>query len=327
MDPYLGQPNYMGAMSTGLSARLAYLNRKRGGGVRVSGSGSGSGSGNSMADKSAAGAPFSPERRAEYRNMMQEEEARRVAIEQAETGVAKTEADIAETKKRTEQIGFIPEVGAEGKRLSNKMLKAKIKKSETDQMTTVLGDIKKWIPMATQDTISDLFDRAAETGVVSRSMFPSEEKISGMAPVEYKEMISHYDLSGDLSKNIKAAEKARAKETVDIKKAKNSARKEYMRIQGVIDRAENTGGFSDEVIAMLPKRVQVRYANADRSEYAELLKEYAQQLKDEHGFDVTPRKSKPPVTEAPQGAIDYLKKNPGSIDYFEKTYGYKPEGY
>lgn len=87
--PYLQQPNYLGAMQTGLGNRLAYdkFNQpKSRGGIRVS---SGSGS-----QSTSAGPIGSPEERAARRKNALAEEAAVQAVEQSKQ---KTEAEMQET--------------------------------------------------------------------------------------------------------------------------------------------------------------------------------------------------------------------------------------
>ena len=228
------------------------------------------------------------------------EDAIAIAQEQAEANVQKTKAEA-----RSLNSSSAPSITEEQPE-KNKMAKEKHKSAMLDALAnrtkTVMGNLGKWMPQVTQENYRDLYNFGRETlGDNVGSFMPDPDKIEGMSPVEWK--VAHSKLSSALESPSDKKAKAAAIKGVEIEKKqmakdKTAARKEYIRIQGVLDKVRNTGGFDPEIFAMLSSDTQAKLRDADREEYTGLLEEYSQQLMDEYGFKFKTKKDdKPPPGE------------------------------
>lgn len=171
-----------------------------------------------------------------------------------------------------------------------------------NRTTKVMGTIGGWMPQVDQQNYRDLYEYGRETlGDNVGAFMPEPDKIEGMSPVEWK--VAHSKLSGALEKpDVKKARVAAAKELMaereNAAKDEKAAKKEYVRIQGVLDRVKNTGALDAATFAMLPEDMQEKLKNSDRENYIGVLERYAQELQEEYGGqdDIVER---------------YMKKYPG----------------
>jgi len=229
--------------------------------------------------------------------------AKKAAIKTAQ---AQAEANVMATKARARELeasGDERRAASEERRAAskkqrgalpdkNKMVKEKHESDMLDALAsrtkTVMGNLGQWVPQVTQENYRDLYNFGQESlGNNVGSFMPDPDGIEGMSPVEWR--VAHSKLQSTLEspsdkKARGIAVKGLEAEKKQIVKDKNAARKEYVRIQGALDKARNTGGFSPEIFAMLSPEMQGTLQNADREEYTGLLEEYSQQLKDEYGF-------------------------------------------
>jgi len=230
------------------------------------------------------------------------EDAMAIANDQARANVRATEAGTMDLLSR----GAERRTAAKEQPEKNKMAKEKHKSAMLDALAnrtkTVMGNLGKWMPQVTQENYRDLYNFGRETlGDNVGSFMPDPDKIEGMSPVEWK--VAHSKLSSALESPSDKKAKAAAIKGVEIEKKqmvkdKTAARKEYIRIQGVLDKVRNTGGFDPEIFAMLSSDTQAKLRDADREEYTGLLEEYSQQLMDEYGFKFkTKEDDKPPPGE------------------------------
>ena len=243
-------------------------------------------------------------------------EAKEAAIataqEQAQANVMRTEAQTQEMKALGVERRAATE---ERQRLWSGKNKMAREKHESDMLTaladrtkTVMGNLGQWMPQVTQENYRDIYNFGRETLGDNVSSFMSDpDKIEGMSPVEWK--VAHSKLSSTLEspsdkKARGIAEKGIETEKKQMVKDKTAARKEYIRIQGVLDKARNTGGFSAEIFAMLSPDMQATLRGVDREEYTGLLEEYSQQLMDEYGFKFKGKsKTEKPSPEEHKGKI------------------------
>jgi len=274
---YLQRPDHANVMAQMLQARLGYAKLRP---MKVSRGGGGGGGG---------GGSASPSDRTVRKA---KEAALKTKQRQAEANVMATKAKIQELKA----VGEERRSAAEEQRLlqpdQNKMAKEKHESDMLDALAdrtkTVMGNLGQWMPQVTQESYRDLFNFGRETlGDNVSSFMPDPGGIEGMSPVEWK--VTHSKLQSTLEspsdkKARKIAKKEIETEKKQMAKDKNTARKEYVRIQSVLDRARNTGGFSPEIFAMLSPEMQATLKDTDREEYTGLLEEYSQQLMDEYGF-------------------------------------------
>lgn len=295
VQAYLGKPDYTNAMNRALATRLAYDNaRGRGGGVRVGGGGRGGSA--SIRTPGPQAAPMgSPEQRRQYREQMIAEDAELMALEQGEADIAATEAGTAQTQKSTNLMGVESPEDIESKQLSNKMKKEKIRDAQVDRTQTVLDNALQWVPQVTQESYADMYDWVGESDGAAQGLLLPPEKIEAMTPLEWK--VHHSKLEGVFSPNAKKLKKAadaQIKIDKQAEKDQAAAHKEYIRVQGVIDRASSTGSLPEADYEKLPSAVKAFLKGKDRTEYIGLLEEYAQQLVDKHGFEPEPRGEEPP---------------------------------
>lgn len=268
---YLQRPNYSNVMAQMLQARLGYAKLKPK--KVLIGSGGGSGGSASPSDRTVRKA---------------KEAAMATAQEQAEANVAQTKAQTQEMKARGEERRAVTEEPSDKNKMAKEKHESDMLDALADRTKTVMGNLGKWMPQVTQDNYGDLFNFGRETlGDNVSSFMPDPDKIESMSPVEWK--VAHSKLSNALeSPSDKKARKIAKKEIETEKKRmikdKNLARKEYIRIQSVLDKARNTGGFNAEIFAMLSPEMQANLRGTDREEYTGLLEEYSQQLMDEYGF-------------------------------------------
>jgi len=286
---YLQRPDHANVMAQMLQARLGYAKLRPK--FKMGGGGGGGGGSASPSDRTVRKA---------------KEAALKTKQKQAEANVMATKAKIQELKA----VGEERRSATEEQRLlqpdKNKMAKEKHESDMLDALAdrtkTVMGNLGQWIPQVTQENYRDLFNFGQETlGDNVGSFMPDPGGIEGMSPVEWK--VAHSKLSSALEspsdKKARAvAEKGIETEKKQMAKDKNAARKEYIRIQSVLDRVRSTGGFSPEIFAMLSPEMQATLKDTDREEYTGLLEEYSQQLMDEYGFKFkTKEAEKPPAGE------------------------------
>jgi len=287
---YIRDPKHANIMAQMLQARLGYAKLEPKG-LKVSG-GSGKSGATTFHDKRAA-------KKAKKASV-------KTAQAQAEANVMKTKAATQEMKARGEEKRTAAEEQRAQQPSKNKMAKEKHKSAMLDALAdrtkTVMGNLGKWMPQVTQENYRDIFNFGRETlGDSVGSFMANPDEIEGMSPVEWK--VAHSKLSGALESPSDKKARGVAAKGVEIEKKrmakdKTAARKEYIRIQGVLDRVRNTGGFSPEIFAMLSPEMQTTLQGTDREEYTGLLEEYSQQLMDEYGFKFkTKEDDRPPPGE------------------------------
>ncbi len=147
--PFLGQPNYLGAMQTGLSNRLAYDKANR---VR---SGVSARSSNTGPQSTSAGPIGSPAERAERR--------KNVLAEKAAT-------------EQVEQLG-----------IDTKKKAADAKKAEYDTTAKGIENAVKFAPQLTKENYGDWFNWSVkESGFLPEGMFTSPEAVDKFTPGQFE---------------------------------------------------------------------------------------------------------------------------------------------
>ena len=295
---YLQHPDQANAMARMLQARLGYAKLRP---TRVSSGGGGRGGGGaSPSDRTVRKA---------------KEAALKTAQSQAEANVMATKAQTKEMKaagaaRRTaieEQRGLLPD--------KNEMAKEKHESDMLDALAdrtkTVMGNLGQWVPQVTQENYRDLYNFGQESlGNNVGSFMPDPDGVEGMSPVEWK--VAHSKLQSTLESPSDKKTRGIAVRGIEIEKKqmakdKSAARKEYIRIQGVLDKVDTTGGISPEIFAMMSPEAQARLQGADREEYTGILEEYAQQLMDEYGFKFNTKSKGRPDSDTLQKYLDEAK--------------------
>jgi len=176
--------------------------------------------------------------------------------EQAEAGIAKTEAETARLKGAQTPLEKAEE---KGKRLSN--------------IALGLKNATAFLPHVTKDTYDDYYTWIRESNFVPKGVFPSPEEIAEKSPLEFKAWASRQTLLG--GSNIKTLERMdtqkRHEDNLQIKKdaatdkkatkeLKATALKEYRRVitaQKTLERLDKIMQTED-----LTSRQQVQYDQA-----------------------------------------------------------------
>ena len=253
---YLQRPDHANVMAQMLQSRLGYAKLKP---TRISVRSGGSG---------GSGGSAKPTDRT----------IRKAKEAQIKTAQAQAEANVMATKVQTQELkaqGAERRAAAEEERRllpgENKMAREKHESDMlgalADRTKTVMGNLGKWMPQVTQENYRDIYNFGRETLGDNVSSFMSDpDKIENMSPVEWK--VAHSKLSSMLESPSDKSARRIAEKGIEIEKKqmvkdKNTARKEYVRIQSVLDRARNTGGFNAEIFAMLSPEMQATLRGTD----------------------------------------------------------------
>ncbi len=273
--PYLQRANLTNAMTSGLAARLAYLNRKKGG--RTSGGSSGRG-GSSERIEREPGAPFSPERRAAYRKNVLAERIAETGAEQAEANVAATEAKTESTRAGTNALLRQEELVAEGvaeKRKTAKRKEERLTRKEEreleqlrlDKVATGFKNAVRFVPQINKNNYGDWFNWVSESNFAPTTMFKSPEKVARMDDADFadykkslsaletpnvqllklaaqqydKEQVTKAKEQAAKAKVVAAAKKADASIAAAVKKQIPKSRKELVDLGATIFASDEGG--------------------------------------------------------------------------------------
>jgi len=309
VQAYLGKPNYTNAMNLGLRTRLAYneANRLRRGG----GGGGGGGGGSNRLVQEPSGTTTSEDVRADADQRMKYRES---------------QARVEEQTKRTNLMGVETPETVEKNKLANVMQKEKIEDTRIARSKAVLNDALQWVPQITQENYEDMYSLVRDSDAAASSMLATPEEVAAMSEVEWKvhhsKLEKVFDPTGKkLTSAVVAQEKA-DKIALAAEKKIDAGYKEYMRIQGTLDRVGNTASLPDDEYERLGPVIKAYLKGKDRTKYIELLKEYAAQLVEKHKFEPVPRKEvAPPVeTAVPPGSLGTLS-DPGIAQKFMEEAG------